>query len=598
MILTAKFSSGWPEHRKEFWQQTPLENVRQKIRQLAGIGAPSPPQDLRVRQLGSVNRSNSRVDKLLLETPGGIPVPALLFTPPEPKPDAYLYLHGQGKYVAAGPDGPVEKLVNQGHVVMAVDLPGLGETRPEQSDGPFGGWKEFYLAYLLGKSLVGIRADAAIGAAELLESGRLSSPAEPDERTDTPPSAVHLIATGEAAVSALHAAAIASDLFATVHLPDGLAPWSSVVGRSETDNQLVDTVHGALQFYDLNDLARLHGHVTADQPNGGVPPEVEVTNVRRVFHNGEHNAFTDLTHFKDRFYLCFRSCPDGHAVHPTASIIILASDNGQQWRQVHRFHVDDRDTRDPHFLIFKDKLFVYTGTWYCGETSPAPEQYDLNQHLGYAAWSQDGVQWSSPVLLEGTYGHYIWRANQFAGKAYLCGRRKINFAATPRGEGRMVQSLMLESDDGLVWRKRAVFQELEGDETAFQFDHHGHVLAIGRRGSDNAQLLRSEPPYTQWDRKDIDRYVGGPLLARWGDRYVIGGRKFTPDGPRTSMCWLVDDQLHEFAVVPSGGDTSYPGLVALSPTRAVMSWYSSHEEDSSGKTITAIYMADLRMVRQ
>jgi hypothetical protein len=34
----------------------------------------------------------------------------------------------------------------------------------------------------------------------------------------------------------------------------------------------------------------------------------------------------------------------------------------------------------------------------------------------------------------------------------------------------------------------------------------------------------------------------------------------------------------------------------LSPTHAVMSWYSSHEKDGDGKPITAIYMADLEVV--
>ena len=56
-------------------------------------------------------------------------------------------------------------------------------------------------------------------------------------------------------------------------------------------------------------------------------PMVEVTNVRRVFHNGQHNAFTDLVQFQGKFYLTFRSCPDGHMVHPTSSIIILSSDD-------------------------------------------------------------------------------------------------------------------------------------------------------------------------------------------------------------------------------------------------------------------------------
>ena len=323
-------------------------------------------------------------------------------------------------------------------------------------------------------------------------------------------------------------------------------------------------------------------------------PVVEVTNVRRVFHNGEHNAFTDLVRFKDQFYLTFRSCPDGHMVHPTASIIIMTSKDLKDWKPVHRFSVKERDTRDPHFLVFQDKLFVYTGTWYCGETSPAYSEYTLNKHLGYAVWSDDGETWSDPTLLDGTFGHYIWRANSFNGTAYLCGRRNKDFDMKARGEGATVESLMLESDDGLIWRKRATFQEVEGDETAFRFEPDGSIIAIGRRGRGNAQLCESPPPYTEWKRTDLDRYIGGPLLTRWGAHHVVGGRKKTEsDDYKTSMYWLVEDELHEFATLASGGDNSYPGFIELSPTRAVMSWYSSHEKDANGNTMTAIYMADL-----
>jgi len=86
------------------------------------------------------------------------------------------------------------------------------------------------------------------------------------------------------------------------------------------------------------------------------------------------------------------------------------------------------------------------------------------------------------------------------------------------------------------------------------------------------------------------------LLVRWSDRYVVGGRRSTDGGPKTSLCWFDGDTLHEFASLPSGGDNSYPGFIELSPTRAVVSWYSSHEQDASGKPITAIYLADLTIV--
>ena len=176
-----------------------------------------------------------------------------------------------------------------------------------------------------------------------------------------------------------------------------------------------------------------------------LPDVIRVTNVRRVYDDGQHNAFTDLIRFKGRYYLTFRSCPDGHMVHPSAKIVILSSSDLTSWEQVFVFHVPKRDTRDPHFLEFKNQLFVYTGTWYCGDSSPTSAEYDLNKHLGYAIHSVDGSDWSAPVMLEGTFGHYIWRANTFEDKAYLCGRRKHQFAMKPRGEGAEVESLSLSS---------------------------------------------------------------------------------------------------------------------------------------------------------
>lgn len=324
-------------------------------------------------------------------------------------------------------------------------------------------------------------------------------------------------------------------------------------------------------------------------------PEIRVSEVRRVFHNGEHNAFTDLIRFKDQIYLAFRSCPDGHMVHPTSSIIILRSDDGQQWQPVHRFAVDKRDTRDPHFLVLNDRLFVYSGTWYSGDSTLPRDQYDLNLHLGYAVFTDDGQAWSDPVLLEGTFGHYIWRAASYEGTAYLCGRRKPDFAVGAK-DAATVESLMLASTDGLVWQARAQFQPTFGDEVAFQFDAQGAVLGVARRASEHAELLRSQPPYTQWQRSDLGHYIGGPLLVAWGERMLVGGRRNVPGaGPRTVLSWLINDRLHDVAELPSGGDNSYPGFVQISPTRALLSWYSSHERDERGQPITAIYLAELEI---
>ncbi len=287
-------------------------------------------------------------------------------------------------------------------------------------------------------------------------------------------------------------------------------------------------------------------------------------------------------------------CPDGHMVHPTSSIIILASEDGKVWKQVFRFNVPQRDTRDPHFLIFQEKLFVYTGTWYCGDQG-SPEKYDINQHLGYAVWTEDGREWRGPQLLEGTYGHYIWRAAAYNGKAYICARRKRDFVELPSQSGadKIMESAMLESDDGLIWKKTALFQEQDGDETAFLFEDDGKVLGVARRGVDNAELVQASPPYKEWKRSDLGYYIGGPLLVKWKGNYLVGGRKREQDTDRTTLYWLMDGVLKQIIQLPSDGDNSYPGFVELNENTALISYYSSHETDSKGNKITAIYLAEL-----
>ena len=328
-------------------------------------------------------------------------------------------------------------------------------------------------------------------------------------------------------------------------------------------------------------------------------PAVRVENIRRAFHNGEHNAFTDLIRWRGQFWLTFRSSAEGHGVFGTGSIVILTSADTKSWRQVHRFSVEQRDTRDPHFLIFKDRLFVYTGAAYVGKERIRGTEW--NAHYGYATWSMDGTTWAKAVPLEGTYGHYIWRAAAFGDRAYLVGRRwQGHLPASGRAT---MQSALLESDDGLRWRFRSLIQETDGNETALLFEPDGTLRAVSRTSATHAVLSRSRPPYESWTRETLPGYLGGPLFARWGDRYIVGGRRRPASNPAatgtgpgqgiTTLMWLDESNLIPFAELPSGGDNSYPGFVELDDGRGLISWYSSHEKGADGKPITAVYLAEL-----
>jgi hypothetical protein len=67
--------------------------------------------------------------------------------------------------------------------------------------------------------------------------------------TNQKPLPIQLIATGEAAIPALHAAALEPSRFESVHLKRMIRSWAEVVAAPESVNPLVNSVHGALRQY-------------------------------------------------------------------------------------------------------------------------------------------------------------------------------------------------------------------------------------------------------------------------------------------------------------------------------------------------------------
>lgn len=326
-------------------------------------------------------------------------------------------------------------------------------------------------------------------------------------------------------------------------------------------------------------------------------PDIKIDAPRKLIDDGNHNAFTDLCSFKGKLYLTYRRCPEGHMLFSSSQIVVLVSDDGDTWDEAFVFGAAPRDVRDPHFLVFKERLFVYSGAW---AIPPAGQKRTLNDHLGFAAYSDDGANWHGPQQLEGTYGHYIWRAACYNDTAYLCGRRRKGYVdgEEEKTDRTQIEGALLQSADGLVWSYCGLFTEEYGDETAFLFADDGELVALAR-GADAqpARICRARSPYTEWTRTDLDRNVGGPLLVQWGAHYLVGGRKsLDPQNPRTTLYWLINDQLEEIGELPSGGDNSYPGFVALDDKRALLSYYSSHEGSGSGLPPSAIYLSELHLI--
>ncbi|HMC67033.1 MAG TPA: hypothetical protein VKI65_18995, partial [Gemmataceae bacterium] len=100
--------------------------------------------------------------------------------------------------------------------------------------------------------------------------------------------------------------------------------------------------------------------------------------------------------------------------------------------------------------------------------------------------------------------------------------------------------------------------------------------------------------YKQWNWKNLGVYFGGPNFLQLPDgTWAAAGRMIQEGKPRTVLCSLDIDNgvLTPKRQLPSGGDTSYPGL-GWHQDQLWVSYYSSHEAK------TSIYLARIAVPKQ
>lgn len=224
------------------------------------IGATETLPEPKVKMIEKIQREGFSIEKLALRVENTFQVPGLLYVPARPNGKAVLYLHGSSMLTDAD---AIDKLVRDGHLVLAAELRGIGETETGARRKAFGAGYfgrdnlEILTAYLIGKSYVGMRTDDARSWLHVLK---------------TRSSQVSLIAVGEATIPALHAAALEPGAFKKITLRHMIPSWDSLVGAEGTFDQTVNIVHGVLKHYDLPDLIQFVGqdYVTIEQPMNGM----------------------------------------------------------------------------------------------------------------------------------------------------------------------------------------------------------------------------------------------------------------------------------------------------------------------------------------
>ncbi len=317
-------------------------------------------------------------------------------------------------------------------------------------------------------------------------------------------------------------------------------------------------------------------------------PGAQLVSVRKIWDQAPHSAFTDLVRFQDRWHCVFRE-GESH-VTSDGTIRIISSADGETWSSIAHFPREPgQDLRDPKLEITPDGRLMMLALDRRDLAEDVLEFYSL-------VWfSTDGKEWSPPQRVAEP-DFLLWRVTWHEGTAYGGGYADHRAAGHRPQPGR-VRPAIQESRDGVRFETLFLSYSLAGppNETAIVFRDDGTAVCLLRRdGKENtAQIGTSQPPYTQWNWKDLNVIIGGPdLLVLPDGRMVASGRQHLPDGERRDpVLWWVDPEAAtatEILELPSGGDTSYAGMV-LYKGLLWISYYSSHEDK------TSIYLAKVAL---
>jgi cephalosporin-C deacetylase-like acetyl esterase len=219
-------------------------DIAQAVRAVAAISVAPGGAAPRVSVVNSLNRDGYRLDLVTLETDGGIRLPGLLAVPAASgRKPAVLMADAAANRALAQPGGDLDELARAGRVVFAIKPRGVPETPvAQQRPSPVAGQSMAALASIVGKTLVGMRAEDIIRAVDYLAS-----------RPDVDAARLAAAGRGALGVPLLHAAVLDRRIGRLV-LQDTLALYRLAVDRPLHRGLYDVGLPGVLLHYDLDDL--------------------------------------------------------------------------------------------------------------------------------------------------------------------------------------------------------------------------------------------------------------------------------------------------------------------------------------------------------
>lgn len=286
--------------------------------------------------------------------------------------------------------------------------------------------------------------------------------------------------------------------------------------------------------------------------------QVPDVKVEKIWDN-EYSSFPSIVAFDGKYYISVREAKShvfddkGNA---NGKSRILVSADGDRWESAALLEKEGYDLRDPKLSVTADgKLMVIMG----GSVYVDKRLVRMDPHVSF---SSDGIHFTEPQpvvfedLEEPVDREWIWRVTWHDGSGYGVTYGGPHFT-------------LLKTQDGMNYSKVC---ELELDranfpgESTIRFDKDGRMYMMVRCDSGD-QLGRwgwSDYPYTDWTWTDMNFHLGGPDFIFLEDGTLYAGSRYYFKGGNCKTMLLRgtrEGKFDELYLLPSGGDTSYPGLL-------------------------------------
>lgn len=140
------------------------------------------------------------------------------------------------------------------------------------------------------------------------------------------------------------------------------------------------------------------------------PSTVELIQVKKIWDEAPHCAFTDLTFWQGKFYCAFRE--GRRHVSTDGKLRVLTSPDGDSWQSATLLELAGYDLRDAGLSTMRDGRLMLLGG-----AAPRKMDNELAPTGTFVSFSDDGESWTEPRIIVSP-GRWLWRVTWHDGAAY------------------------------------------------------------------------------------------------------------------------------------------------------------------------------------